>query len=472
MSTSLATAPTHDMFLVAQRVSRRFNSLKDTLGTLFQMIGATRLRSVDVYYRRQTDVALLALHLDAAQLSPAQLSALEGSAMRGDLAVLEPARLPDAERARFFESYLPQYELRLQRLAAPDDAMHLLEEHLVGIARRAQAAAAAAAGPVSRAAQDKLEVRFRRGDAWQLGRVRSLSRDSLYVSTGGPPRRGDVVEIALALGPAQLLVRAGVLQVTPADAPQAMGAPGFGAQFLVGDLAEADRVERFLAHVRAALPSELTPPPRRRDVRYPVCWPVFVAGASGQSQTSALDMSLLGMFVAATVADGASAGQSLELTLPLDDGGSPMRAAARVARAIGPNIARQRGVPTGLGLEIVALGPRESARFSRFLTRVGKRTSHTLVVGAAVERAGPIVQELIAAGYSAAQVLDPAALLARASASRPPDLVLLDATLTRADPKAEEAVRRALTARRIPLQHIGEDTPAAVRALADMTLLS
>jgi hypothetical protein len=129
-------------------------------------------------------------------------------------------------------------------------------------------------------------------------------------------------------------------------------------------------------------------------------------------------------------------------------------------------------VPTGLGLEIVALGPRESARFSRFLTRVGKRTSHTLVVGAAVERAGPIVQELIAAGYSAAQVLDPAALLARASASRPPDLVLLDATLTRADPKAEEAVRRALTARRIPLQHIGEDTPAAVRALADMTLLT
>ncbi len=473
MSTSLATAPTHDMFLVAQRVSRRFNSLKETLGMLFQMIGATRLRSVDVYYRRQTDVALLALHLDPAQLSPAQLSALEGSAMRGDLAVLEPARLPDAERARFFESYLPQYELRLQRLAAPDDAMHLLEEHLVGIARRAQAAAAAAAaGPVSKAAQDKLEVRFRRGDAWQLGRVRSLSRDSLYVSTGGPPRRGDVVEIALALGPAQLLVRAGVLQVTPADAPQAMGAPGFGAQFLVGDLAEADRVERFLAHVRAALPSELTPPPRRRDVRYPVCWPVFVAGAAGQSQTSALDLSLHGMFVAATVSDGTSPGQSLELTLPLDDGGSPMRAAARVARAVGPQVARQRGVPTGLGLEIVALGPREQARFSRFLSRVGKRTSHTLIVGAAAERAMPIVQELIAAGYSAAQVLDPAALLARASASRPPDLVLLDASLTRADPRAEEAVRRALTARRIPLQHIGEDPPAAVRALADMTLLS
>ncbi len=462
---------THDLFLVAQRVSRRFPALKATLAQLFTMIGATRLRSVDVYYRRQTDVALLALHLDPAQLSAAQLSAFEGTAMRGDLGVLEPARLPDAERARFFDTYLPQYELRLQRLAAPDDAMHLLEEHLIGIARRTHAAATAAAPPPVRV-DDQLEVRFRRGDGWQLGRVRSLSRDSLYISTGGPPRRGDVVEISLALGPAQLLVRAGVLQVTPADAPQAMGAPGFGAQFLVGDLAEADRVERFLVHVRAALPTELSPPPRRRDVRYPVCWPVFVAGAAGQSQTSALDLSLHGMFVAAQVSEGTSPGQNLELTLPLDDGGAPMRAAARVARAVGPGVARQRGVPTGLGLEFVALGGREQARFSRFLTRVGRRTSHNLVVGATAERATPIVQELIAAGYSAAQVLDPAALLARASASRPPDLVLLDVSLTRADPRAEEAVRRALQMRQIPVQHIGGDTPSAVRALADMTLLS
>jgi CheY-like chemotaxis protein len=460
---SAAMGPTtHDMFLVAQRASTRLAPLRDAMEQLFAHIGATRLRSVDLYYRSQTDVALLALHLERARLSPAALAALEGAAMRAELAVLEPARLPEAERARFYQSYLGQYELRLERLGAPDDALVRLEEHLASVSKRRALARRGA----------ELEVRFRRGDSWQLGRVRSLSRDTIYVSTGGPPRRGDVVEIALALGPASLHVRGGVLQVTPADSPHAQGAPGFGAQFLVADVNEADRVERFLAYLRQHLPSDIQPPPKRRDVRYPVRWPVVVSTAGGPTGTMALDISRHGLFLAAHASAEASPDTRIELTVPVDDGGTPVRVGTRVARTVTPDLARERGVPTGFGLEIVSVAPREEVRFGRFLLRVGRRTTHTVLVGAAPERAAAIVAELTAAGYAASQVADAQGVVARAAAARAPDLVLIDATLTRADARAEDSIRRALAQRQIPLLHVHSDSPQGARAAADMTLLS
>jgi hypothetical protein len=462
MGIAVTAGETCDIFLVAQRAATRFGELRDAMKTLFAQVGATRLRSVDVYYRSETDVALVALHLDRSQLSPLTMAQLEGSAMRAQMAVLEPARLPSGERARFYQSYLPQYRVRLERLAAPDDAISALEEHLAATAQRAQAASRG----------DSLEVRFRRGDAWQLGRVRALTRETIYVSTGGPPRRGDVIEVMLSLGPAQLIVHAGVLQVTAPDSAHAHGAPGFGAQLLVAGPADVDRIDKFMAYLAKHLPPERPAPPRRRDVRYPVRWPVTVDTDGGPTGSIALDLSRHGLFLAAHTSTSAAPDTRLELAVPMDDGGAAVRVGARVARTVTPELARERGVPTGFGLEIVSLAPREEGRFGRFLLRIGRRAGHTILVGASPDRAAPIVAELTAAGYAAAQVSEGPVLVKRLAVPRPPDLVLLDASLLRADPHTDEAIRRAAAPRGVPVVHVDQDTPRGARSAADLALLS
>jgi len=34
---------------------------------------------------------------------------------------------------------------------------------------------------------ERVEVRFRRGDAWQLARARSMTREGISIATGTPP---------------------------------------------------------------------------------------------------------------------------------------------------------------------------------------------------------------------------------------------------------------------------------------------
>src|SRR5204863_79945 len=100
--------------------------------------------------------------------------------------------------------------------------------------------------------KERLEVRFRRGDDWQLGRVRSLTVEAIYVSTGGPPRRGDVVELELQYDRIAFSTRATVVHVTPTEAAAALGAAGFGARFLSTDSPERARLLRFLGGLRGA----------------------------------------------------------------------------------------------------------------------------------------------------------------------------------------------------------------------------
>jgi hypothetical protein len=105
--------------------------------------------------------------------------------------------------------------------------------------------------------------------------------------------------------------------------------------------------------------------------------------------------------------------------------------------------------------------------------RIGKRGGFTIVVGASTARAAEITAELCGAGYSASCASDAAALISKAAAAaRAPDLVMLDASLTKGDLRAENAVRRALAVRAVPTLQVDETTPQAARSLADVALLS
>lgn len=84
------------------------------------------LQSADVYYRADTDVALLAIRFDERSTTPQKLRWLGSVASRADLPVLDPARLGATDRQAFYDEYLPSYRIKIE--GAPDGPRDALEE--------------------------------------------------------------------------------------------------------------------------------------------------------------------------------------------------------------------------------------------------------------------------------------------------------------------------------------------------------
>lgn len=85
------------------------------------------LQSADVYYRADTDVALLAIRFDERSTTPQKLRWLGSVASRADLPVLDPARLGPSDRQAFYEEYLPSYRIKVEGTAdGPRDALEEL----------------------------------------------------------------------------------------------------------------------------------------------------------------------------------------------------------------------------------------------------------------------------------------------------------------------------------------------------------
>ena len=79
---------------------------------------------------------------------------------------------------------------------------------------------------------------------------------------------------------------------------------------------------------------------------------------------------------------------------------------------------------------------------------------------------------LSAAGYCTTGVSDASGLVARAAAgTRVPDLVVLDSSLVRENPRAIHAARRALAVRLVRLMTIDGDSPSSMRESVDGALL-
>ena len=84
------------------------------------------LQSADVYYRADTDVALLAIRFDERSTNPQKLRWLGSVASRADLPVLDPARLGVSDRRAFYEEYLPTYRIKVE--GTTDGPREALEE--------------------------------------------------------------------------------------------------------------------------------------------------------------------------------------------------------------------------------------------------------------------------------------------------------------------------------------------------------
>ncbi len=437
--------PDYAVYLAFPLAARRLADLRQTASTL--ELGAARLLGVDLFYRADTDVLLLLLRIDARVASHAAIARLRQAAEMAEAAVLEPARLEEGDRRAFFQEYLPRYPLHLTGFPTVTDALRALSRDL-GEHLEAPSAIAPTVG-----------VRFRRGNEWLPGRLKSLGREGLHVVTGAPPRVGDMIDVSVGRASDPLALRCEVVYVTGEQAAAEVGGSGFSARFLLRTAEERQKLEGLL---RAEGVSSVRAAPSRREARYPVRLPLTLRSGDVAVQTSARDVSASGMFV-----DGeAVPGRSFDLQFDIDDATGPVHATARVARRVTPEAARARGIPAGVGVEITATSPDDAERFRAYVERVGRRAHRAVAVATDSARARVLAAHLGAAGYIAYGVDDEAELL-RLAAESPPDLVLCSASV-----RSSRAVRKALAARRVISCALDVDaTPASVRGLADAVLL-
>jgi hypothetical protein len=448
----------YDVFVILPEAVPRFAAHRAHLKALPYYSDGELLLGVDVYYRRPTDTALVALRLDPARVTRSDLEDIVETAHRAGVPVLQPGKLLNVDQQRFYQIYLASYDVRATDLPTPDAAMRVLARSL-DITTSPPGEQRIADSPLG------LDVRFRRGGSWSLGRLCSLTPGGVYVATSAPPRAGERIDLELTDGTIVVTARAAVAQCTSTEAASLLGAAGFGARFVDPDAVRAD-VQALIAGI-CRDGSLVAQPPRRRHVRYPVRIPVSVTCLGTSLMTNALDLSLGGLFVATPVMPLLA---EVDLAVAASDG-PPIRAHARVVRKIAEEQARARRMQAGFGAEISRLADDDGPRWGRLVESIARRSSHSVIVAASRARLAELLSELSAAGYAAAGVEDLRELDERLHEPVCPDVVVVDPSVVPA-PEPAAAVTKSPAIRRATDRHLAvvmtdAESPPAVRLRVD-----
>jgi hypothetical protein len=450
--------PTYDLIIVQSAMAARLAE-GPPYAAIEAVLSGTALLSVDVHYRRRIDVALIALHLDARVVTGPLIAQLGAAAIDSGASLIEVPKMDEPARRRLRGQILPTYELVLPDLPSLGDALRLLAAELDLPLPEPEDP-----GPHSPPA----DVRFRRGDDWQAGRLCRIGADGAFIATGAPPRVGDIVDLELTAGGEKVLVQAAAVHVTAPHAALALGSVGFGARFLFRDLRAHRVAAPTLTAVTHAVP-RVASPPRRRDIRYPVRWPAFVRHGADTVSMKVLDVSRQGLFLE-TLRWPLS--PVMEVILPLDETGGPVRLETRIAREVTADMASARRLSGGVGLEITDAALEDQLRYAGFVNRVARRVERRIVIGAAPRRLAELVGELSAAGYLCTGATDPRDLLQRAIESqRAPDLVLIDETLAAINARLTRRLQYSLGSRHIDSFRCNGEPAATLRALIDAALV-
>lgn len=298
------------------------------------------------------------------------------------------------------------------------------------------------------AAPSPFYMRFRRGDGWQLARVRNLTTTSIGVACGCPPRKDDEITIELRAGELEVVVDAVVLAVTSAETAEVIGAYGFGARFFGVDAYVGRQLRQMVALVGAD-DEPLAQPPRRRHPRFPVYWPVEVASSRFVMRAFAIDLSARGLFVASD--DPMPVGATVSVSLPEELGDHRLHLRATVARALTTEEASTHRAAAGFGLEIVSMSRRTAALHTKLVERVARRARHPVLAVARPGRLERMTSALRAVGYPVSSVTDLAALVrGRALRSTSAALVVLDASAAGRDGRWIDPAVYELRGRGIP----------------------
>jgi hypothetical protein len=220
------------------------------------------LQTADVYYRADTDVALLAIRFDERSTNPQKLRWLGSVASRADLPVLDPARLAVTDRRTFYEEYLPTYRIKVEGTTnGPREALEELARLLalpdapIGRTGRPQrlpvgsAATQQPAPPVTRAAQgSQPDGRYHRADAHDRVEVApSAARYAAAARAAAGKDRDSQRRLTMPSSPRALASPGAAEKATAAAAAAfepvrirppsdpALAAPAINVRFLRGD---------------------------------------------------------------------------------------------------------------------------------------------------------------------------------------------------------------------------------------------
>jgi hypothetical protein len=436
----------YEVFVTMPRVVRRpvFGLL---LSTLHKALDGAIAPPVSFYHRTATNSVVMGIRLSITRAA-AVLPAILRAAAQAGVGVVEPKALPPAARRPFYAELHPIRAMEFQAVPSFEEALRALGADATSKVR-------ASRPPL----EGGIEVRFRRGDQWQRGYLRSISVGAIDIATDCAPRQGDTTDLMVWVSGRQFATQVTVVRVTERHVADGVGS--FGACFVHRDKTVGELVQGIAA-------CGLVPPSSRRDVRYPVHWPVSLWQDGVWAAVSASDVSRRGLFVASETA--LAQGAPVHIGLHLDDGGAAIASEARVARVVSQETARTRGIDPGFGVEFTKLPALEQGRFLEFLERIARRVGHHVVVGSAADRLSPLLTELIGAGYVASGATDLASVVSKAKTCRP-DLVVIDDALYDDNPSAVDVVAEALGKSKVRMIRLHGEAMAEVRARVDQTLL-
>lgn len=304
-------------------------------------------------------------------------------------------------------------------------------------------------------------ARYLRGGRWVPVRVGALSLKGAALLTGALPRLKDRVDVALSFGQHRALVRGIVGKVSSARESQSTGAATFSIAF---DLDEQAR-KQLTTLLTAARDQKVTikPPPARATRRFPVEWPVTLSTNKGSIKAAALDVSTGGMFVKPNVS--LELGATIEFSMALDDGNTPVHGHAKVVRLIGESEAKQCGLAPGFGLGILEMTEADRMRWLGFLARIERRAEKRVLVGAEPARLAELQAGLAGCGYVVVGGADPGVLVQLANSdARPADAVLIDAGWLQNEASAT-LVESLFSARNVPCVTMNGEVRRARQAI-------
>jgi hypothetical protein len=113
----------HELFVILEAFSRRCGDFVHLLAPTNESGLGTPWTESDIYYQRETDVALLALSVSPDTADPARVACLLAITEKARLPVLDPKRLPEADRTDFYETYLKSYSVHIDRCDGPHTAL-------------------------------------------------------------------------------------------------------------------------------------------------------------------------------------------------------------------------------------------------------------------------------------------------------------------------------------------------------------
>lgn len=449
-------APRYDLLLSFRAFAGSADLVRRRVAALEGQLAATALLGADGYYRSADQRVILVCHFDARFMTGQILRAAHTAADSAGGGVIDLAELSDEQRRRLCDRILPTFDISHRELPTLDDAVMILAEAAgvrVEDGRRGQGTPPA--------------VRFLRGEDWQAGRLLRIAEDGAVIASTGAPRVGDKTEIEIVAPAGTAKLEAITTQVTLPNWAQSLGTSGFSARFVQDERMRQPMTLKILAWARSAA-HRASRPHRRRETRFPLCWPAQLELGSRHRAVKLRDVSQHGLFVET---HERPRGQRVCLRVPCDQRDVPLRLSGRIVRAVDDSMAKTLGLPVGFGIALDPVAPEDAERFLAFVNRVASRTDRRVVIGATGSRLCSLVDHFAAAGYLTIGASDPRTLYQRATESKtPPELVLFDSSFGTLHRGGTAALKRRLDRSKTPFLDV-DASPTDARMLVDAALL-